>query len=86
VDDEDRENEGDLVFAAEMATPELVAFMTRYTSGYICVPMTGEDLDRLEIPLMVGANQERMRTAYTSPSTRAPASPPASPRRTGHAR
>jgi len=65
VDDEDRENEGDLIFAAEKATPELVAFMTRYTSGYICVPMTGEDLDRLEIPLMVGANQERMRTAYT---------------------
>jgi len=65
VDDEDRENEGDLVFAAEKATPELVAFMTRYTSGYICVPMTGEDLDRLEIPLMVFANQERMRTAYT---------------------
>ncbi len=65
VDDEDRENEGDLVFAAERATPELVAFMTRYTSGYICVPMTGDDLDRLEVPLMVGANQERMRTAYT---------------------
>jgi 3,4-dihydroxy 2-butanone 4-phosphate synthase/GTP cyclohydrolase II len=65
VDDEDRENEGDLIFAAEKASPELVAFMTRYTSGYICVPMTGEDLDRLEIPLMVGANQERMRTAYT---------------------
>jgi 3,4-dihydroxy 2-butanone 4-phosphate synthase/GTP cyclohydrolase II len=65
VDDEDRENEGDLVFAAEKATPELVAFMTRYTSGYICVPMTGAELDRLEIPLMVGTNQERMRTAYT---------------------
>jgi 3,4-dihydroxy 2-butanone 4-phosphate synthase/GTP cyclohydrolase II len=65
VDDEDRENEGDLIFAAEMATPELVSFMIRYSSGYICVPMTGEELDRLEIPLMVGANQERMRTAYT---------------------
>ena len=65
VDDEDRENEGDLIFAAQLATPELVAFMTRYTSGYICVPMTGEHLDRLEIPLMVGTNQERMRTAYT---------------------
>jgi 3,4-dihydroxy 2-butanone 4-phosphate synthase/GTP cyclohydrolase II len=65
VDDEDRENEGDLVFAAEMATPELVSFMIRYSSGYICVPMTGEELDRLEIPLMVGTNQERMRTAYT---------------------
>jgi 3,4-dihydroxy 2-butanone 4-phosphate synthase / GTP cyclohydrolase II len=65
VDDEDRENEGDLIFAAEKATPELVAFMVDHTSGYICVPMTGADLDRLEIPLMVGTNQERMRTAYT---------------------
>ncbi len=65
VDDEDRENEGDLVFAAEKATPELVSFMIRYSSGYICVPMTGEELDRLEIPLMVGSNTERMRTAYT---------------------
>ncbi len=41
VDDEDRENEGDLIFAAEKATPELVSFMIRYSSGYICVPMTG---------------------------------------------
>jgi 3,4-dihydroxy 2-butanone 4-phosphate synthase/GTP cyclohydrolase II len=65
VDDEDRENEGDLIFAAEKATPELVSFMIRYTSGYICVPMTASDLDRLEIPLMVSSNQERMRTAYT---------------------
>jgi 3,4-dihydroxy 2-butanone 4-phosphate synthase/GTP cyclohydrolase II len=65
VDDEDRENEGDLIFAAEKATPELVSFMIRYTSGYICVPMVPSWLDRLEIPLMVTANQERMRTAYT---------------------
>jgi 3,4-dihydroxy 2-butanone 4-phosphate synthase/GTP cyclohydrolase II len=65
VDDEDRENEGDLVFAAEKATPELVSFMIRYTSGYICVPMTPTALDKLEIPLMVSTNQERMRTAYT---------------------
>jgi 3,4-dihydroxy 2-butanone 4-phosphate synthase/GTP cyclohydrolase II len=65
VDDEDRENEGDLIFAAEKATPELVSFMIRYTSGYICVPMTATELDRLEIPLMVSSNQERMRTAYT---------------------
>ncbi len=47
VDDEDRENEGDLIFAAEKATPELVAFMVRYTSGYLCVPLDGEDCDRL---------------------------------------
>ena len=65
VDDEDRENEGDLIFAAEMATPELMSFMIRYSSGYVCVPMTAHDLDRLELPLMVSANQERMRTAYT---------------------
>jgi 3,4-dihydroxy 2-butanone 4-phosphate synthase / GTP cyclohydrolase II len=65
VDDADRENEGDLIFAAEKATPELVSFMIRHTSGYVCVPMTGEDLDRLELPLMVAHNTERMRTAYT---------------------
>jgi 3,4-dihydroxy 2-butanone 4-phosphate synthase/GTP cyclohydrolase II len=65
VDDEDRENEGDLIFAAEKATPELMSFMIRYSSGYVCVPMTAHDLDRLELPLMVSANQERMRTAYT---------------------
>jgi 3,4-dihydroxy 2-butanone 4-phosphate synthase/GTP cyclohydrolase II len=65
VDDEDRENEGDLIFAAEKATPELMSFMIRYSSGYVCVPMTAADLDRLELPLMVSANQERMRTAYT---------------------
>jgi 3,4-dihydroxy 2-butanone 4-phosphate synthase/GTP cyclohydrolase II len=65
VDDEDRENEGDLIFAAEKATPELMSFMIRYSSGYVCVPMTAVNLDRLELPLMVSANQERMRTAYT---------------------
>jgi 3,4-dihydroxy 2-butanone 4-phosphate synthase/GTP cyclohydrolase II len=65
VDDEDRENEGDLIFAAEKATPELMAFMIRHTSGYVCVPMTSAALDRLELPLMVSSNQERMRTAYT---------------------
>jgi 3,4-dihydroxy 2-butanone 4-phosphate synthase/GTP cyclohydrolase II len=65
VDDEDRENEGDLIFAASKATPELVAFMIRYTSGVICVPMEGTALDRLAIPLMTPHNRERMRTAYT---------------------
>ena len=49
VDDEDRENEGDMIFAAEKATPELVAFMVRYTSGYVCVALTGEDCDRLDL-------------------------------------
>ena len=65
VDDELRENEGDLVFAASKATPELVAFTIRYSSGVICVPMEGLALDRLAIPLMTPHNRERMRTAYT---------------------
>ena len=65
VDDADRENEGDLIFAAEKATPKNLSFMVRYTSGVICVPMQGADLDRLELPLMTQQNMERMRTAYT---------------------
>ena len=65
VDDADRENEGDLIFAAEMATPELLAFMIRHTSGVVCVPMEGPTLDRLDLPLMYEHNTERMRTAYT---------------------
>jgi len=65
VDDEDRENEGDLIFAAEKATPELVAFMVRYTSGYLCVPLTGEDCDRLGLPPMYSTNQDKRGTAYT---------------------
>jgi 3,4-dihydroxy 2-butanone 4-phosphate synthase / GTP cyclohydrolase II len=64
VDDEDRENEGDLIFAAQKASPELVAFMVRYTSGYICVALTGEICDRLDLPPMYPA-QDRLRTAYT---------------------
>src|SRR3954469_18756869 len=64
VDDEDRENEGDLIFAAEHATPELVAFMRRYTSGYICAPITEEDADRLDLPPMFHTNQDRRGTAY----------------------
>lgn len=65
VDDEHRENEGDLIFAASKATPELMALMVRYSSGYVCAPVTGELLDRLGIPLMTPHNRERMRTAYT---------------------
>ncbi|MCM6776748.1 bifunctional 3,4-dihydroxy-2-butanone-4-phosphate synthase/GTP cyclohydrolase II [Nocardia sp. CDC159] len=65
VDDEGRENEGDLIFAAEKATPELVAFMIRYTSGYICVPLTGADCDRLGLPPMYAVNQDKHGTAYT---------------------
>jgi 3,4-dihydroxy 2-butanone 4-phosphate synthase / GTP cyclohydrolase II len=64
VDDEDRENEGDLIFAAELATSELLAFTVRYTSGYICVPMTEEHADRLELPPMYYTNQDKRGTAY----------------------
>ena len=65
VDDEDRENEGDLVMAAEFATPEKVAFFLAHTSGLICVPLTPERLDELELPLMVSHNTESQRTAFT---------------------
>jgi 3,4-dihydroxy 2-butanone 4-phosphate synthase / GTP cyclohydrolase II len=65
VDDEDRENEGDLVLAADAATPEQLAFMINHTSGVVCVPMLGEDLDRLRIPMMVARNEDPKGTAYT---------------------
>ena len=65
VDDEDRENEGDIIFSASKATPELMAFLVRYSSGLVCAPITGEILDRLGIPLMTPHNREMMRTAYT---------------------
>ncbi|MEI2713291.1 MAG: bifunctional 3,4-dihydroxy-2-butanone-4-phosphate synthase/GTP cyclohydrolase II [Nocardioides sp.] len=65
VDDEDRENEGDLIFAAAKATPELMAFTIRHSSGVICAPLPGEILDRLEIPLMTPHNKDAYRTAYT---------------------
>ncbi|MEO3783436.1 bifunctional 3,4-dihydroxy-2-butanone-4-phosphate synthase/GTP cyclohydrolase II [Actinocorallia sp. B10E7] len=65
VDDENRENEGDLVFAAEHATPELMAFTVRYTSGYICAPLTEADCLRLQLPPMYHTNQDVRGTAYT---------------------
>ncbi len=65
VDDEDRENEGDLIFAASKVTPELVGFMIRYTSGVICVPMEGPELDRLGLPPMTHINEDRKGTAYS---------------------
>jgi 3,4-dihydroxy 2-butanone 4-phosphate synthase/GTP cyclohydrolase II len=65
VDDEDRENEGDLIMAAEAATPEKIAFFVRHTSGVICAPLTGARLDELDIPLMVRDNTESHRTAFT---------------------
>ncbi|TCJ22332.1 bifunctional 3,4-dihydroxy-2-butanone-4-phosphate synthase/GTP cyclohydrolase II [Nocardioides jejuensis] len=65
VDDEGRENEGDIIFAAAKATPELMAFTIRHSSGVICAPMPGDMLDRLEIPLMTPHNKDAYRTAYT---------------------
>ncbi|GGO91758.1 riboflavin biosynthesis protein RibBA [Nocardioides phosphati] len=65
VDDEGRENEGDIIFAASKATPELMAWTIRHSSGVICAPMPAEMLDRLEIPLMTPHNKDAYRTAYT---------------------
>ena len=65
VDDADRENEGDLIMAAEKVTPEAMAFMIRHTSGVICMPLEGERLDELQLPLMVADNTEAQRTAFT---------------------
>ena len=65
MDDEDRENEGDLIMAAEKVTPEAIAFFVRYTSGIICESMTGERLEELRLPQMVSENTESHRTAFT---------------------
>jgi 3,4-dihydroxy 2-butanone 4-phosphate synthase/GTP cyclohydrolase II len=65
LDREDRENEGDLIMAAERVTPEAMAFMIRHTSGLVCVGMTGERLDELDIPLMVQHGTEAQGTAFT---------------------
>ncbi|KAL1289574.1 hypothetical protein HN51_057989 [Arachis hypogaea] len=67
VDDEDRENEGDLIMAAQLATPEAMAFIVKHGTGIVCVSMKEEDLERLELPLMVNSkdNDEKLRTAFT---------------------
>ena len=67
MDDEDRENEGDLTIAAEKVTPEAINFMARYGRGLICLSMTHERLDELEIPLMVSQNSTRFETAFCVP-------------------
>jgi 3,4-dihydroxy 2-butanone 4-phosphate synthase/GTP cyclohydrolase II len=64
VDDEDRENEGDLIMAAEFATPEKVAFFLHHTSGYLCAPITADRANQLDLPLMVANNTESQRTAF----------------------
>jgi 3,4-dihydroxy 2-butanone 4-phosphate synthase/GTP cyclohydrolase II len=65
VDDQDRENEGDLIIAAEHATPEAMAFLVRHTSGLICAAITSDRADELDLPLMVARNTESQRTAFT---------------------
>jgi 3,4-dihydroxy 2-butanone 4-phosphate synthase/GTP cyclohydrolase II len=65
VDDEDRENEGDLIIATEYATPEAMAFFVRHTSGLICAAITNQRADELDLPLMVERNTEAQRTAFT---------------------
>ena len=67
VDDEDRENEGDLTIAAEKVTPEAINFMARYGRGLVCLSMTPERLDELEVPLMVSQNTSRFETAFCIP-------------------
>uniref|UniRef100_A0A0A9DAM7 3,4-dihydroxy-2-butanone-4-phosphate synthase n=1 Tax=Arundo donax TaxID=35708 RepID=A0A0A9DAM7_ARUDO len=67
VDDEDRENEGDLITAAPKVTPEAMAFIVRHGTGIVCVSMKEEDLERLQLPLMVTTkeNEDKLRTAFT---------------------
>jgi 3,4-dihydroxy 2-butanone 4-phosphate synthase/GTP cyclohydrolase II len=65
IDDEDRENEGDLIMAADAVTPEKVGFFLRHTSGVICAPLTAERCDALQLPMMVADNTEAHRTAFT---------------------
>lgn len=67
VDDEGRENEGDLIIPAQFVSPEIISFMLKYTTGIICVPLTGERLDQLQVPMMVGhqQNQAQFGTAFT---------------------
>ena len=65
VDDDDRENEGDLIMAAATATPEQVAFMVRHTSGILCTPMPAADAARLRLQPMVSVNDAPLQTAFT---------------------
>lgn len=65
MDDENRENEGDLIIAASECTTQKMAWMIKHTSGYICIAMPGKRLEELDIPMMVPQNEERHRTAYT---------------------
>ena len=72
MDDEDRENEGDLIMAASKVTPEAMAFIVRHGTVIVCVSMKEEDLERLQLPLMVTTkeNEEKLRTAFTVSAVR----------------
>jgi len=83
VDDEDRENEGDLIMAAEHVTPSAVAFMVRHTTGLLCVAIPDERADELDLPLMVTRATTRRAPRSPSRSTSARASPLASRPSTG---
>jgi 3,4-dihydroxy 2-butanone 4-phosphate synthase/GTP cyclohydrolase II len=65
VDDEDRENEGDLIMAADAVTTQQMAFIVRYCSGVVCVSLEGKDLDRLALPPMIAQNEDPKHTAFT---------------------
>lgn len=65
VDDEDRENEGDIIVASDSVAPETIAFMMKHARGLICIAMEGRRLDELDIPLMVPQNTEALKTAFT---------------------
>lgn len=65
MDDESRENEGDLIIAAELVTQEKMAFLVRYSSGYVCVPLSTERADQLDLPPMIENQTDRHGTAYT---------------------
>ncbi|MGD8694380.1 MAG: 3,4-dihydroxy-2-butanone-4-phosphate synthase, partial [Syntrophobacterales bacterium] len=65
VDDEDRENEGDLCMAAEMVTPEAINFMAKHGRGLICLSLTEEKVEHLQLPMMVSNNRSRFGTAFT---------------------
>ncbi|SVD34363.1 uncharacterized protein METZ01_LOCUS387217, partial [marine metagenome] len=67
VDDEDRENEGDLTIAADKVTPDGINFMARYGRGLVCLSMTGDRLDELDIPLIVNENTSKFETAFAVP-------------------
>ena len=84
TDDESRENEGDAIIAAELATPEWVAWMIRYTTGYLCAPMTEQRANELDLPVMWQANEDPHQTNYTVSVDAANREPLASRLRNAH--